>query len=164
MVNINFKLPIEKGFLIEGALMNYMFTRDVVTSEANRPLRCVLDFGGVTLHLELITRLNVNAHYMDPNPYGENHHKETHIKMSIKHYDFLPDISMEDGDYNNYEEEESDKVIEDSVLGKIKSTYDVEEVEVAILRLMHRLKTRTIPRHVMLFNDGSTGCQTIDGD
>jgi len=143
MVNINFKLPIEKGILIEGVLMNYMFTRDVITSEANRPLRCVLDFGDVSLHLRLVTHLRVNAHYMDPNPYGENHHKETHIKMDVVN-------------------ENAEEFIEDSVLGDIRSTYDVEEVEVTILRLMHRLKTKTLPSHVMLFNDGSTGCQTFE--
>ena len=162
MVNFNFKLPIERGILIEGVLMNYMFTRDIITSEDHYAEKCVLDFGGVTLHLELITHRKTDAHIMDPNPYEENHHEKTQIKMHVKHYDFLSDVV--DGDYNNYEEEESDKVIEDSVLDKIKSTYDVEEVEVTILRLMHRLKTKTLPRHVMLFNDGSTGCQTITGD
>ena len=163
MVNFNFKLPIERGILIEGVLMNYMFTRDIITSEDHYAEKCVLDFGGVTLHLELITHRKTDAHIMDPNPYNENHHEETQIKMDVKHYDFLSNVV--DGDYNNDEEEFiEDSVPLDSVLSDLKSTYNVEEVEVTILRLMHRLKTKTLPSHVMLFNDGSTGCQTITGD
>ena len=163
MVNINFKLPIEKGILIEGVLMNYMFTRDIITSEANRPLRCVLDFGGgVSLHLRLITHLKVNAHYMDPNPYGENHHKETHIKMDVVNENVGNGINPEEFHECSLFDDSGQEFIEDSVLGEIRSTYDVEEVEVTILRLMHRLRTRDLPSHVMLFNDGSTGCQTIE--
>ena len=139
MVNFNFKLPVERGTLLEGVLMNYMFTRDIITSEDHYVEKCELDFGSVTLHLELLHQEELDSLQ------NSSYHEESHIKMFVVN-------------------ENAEEFIEDSVLGNIESAVDLEEVEITILRLMHRLKTKTLPSHVMLFNDGSTGCQTITGD
>ncbi len=135
------RLSTEKGTLIEGILMNYMFTTDewvdtgdpdlpfstvydfqrTKSKEENQVERCVLNFDEISLRLELQSDLY----------YDHPEYLKIQIRMIIKEYSIS----------SNFIKDRMDAVV------------DLQEVELTILRIMHELETHTLPRHGLVFKD-----------